>query len=507
MVKKSFFIVLSVFFLSLTSALFLFAGEFTASVSNTEVSLSESFSLYLALKDTPPKEAPALSALKRHFLIHSEQHSSSTTVLNGKVSSSITWKISLTPKVEGSLEIPSIIIDTEEGFFSTQPIALHVVKAPTSKSTGDSTAPKLITKVSNLSPYKNEPFIYTASLTSKLPLYNVQTQKIQVEDAIVELLGEPKLEEKILEGVFVNVVEFTYLITPLKAGSLTILPMAIQGATPEKRKTQSHSLFNDDFDPFAMMQGFDRLKPFALMTEEIQLDIQPVIAEVSPWLPAKALSLEETWSEDQTFRVGEPFSYGFLIKAEGVKVSQLPHLEDVYAQNSGFKVYADKPEEQEKVILGTIHSSRKEQYTLIPQQAGTLKIPEISISWWDSIQKEKRVSSIPSRSVQILPALVTTTVTSEETVSAPPVTSITELSSSQESPSFLLYGIIGALTVFLTAALLWGFSLQRKLIGLRGGSFKKSVNQQEAKPKKPVLPLVTKPQKEKKEKLPDLNPT
>ncbi len=488
MVRKAFFIALSAFFLSLTFAACVVAGEFTASVSSTQVQLNESFSLNLALKGTSAKGAPEVSALKKHFLIHSQHHSNSTTIVNGKVSSSVTWKLSLISKTEGVVQIPSITVATAEGILSTQPITLNVTKgAP--QSSVDNTGPKTITKVSNALPYKNEPLIYSTFLIAKMPLYDVQTQKIQVEDAIVELLEEPKLEQRTIGDVLYNFVEFSYLITPLKTGSLTIPPIAIQGAIPKKGKGQFSSFFNDIYDPFATLQ------PFTLMTEEIQLDVQPAISEVSPWLPAKSLSIEELWPNEQTLRVGEPFSRGFLVKAEGLKASQLPRLEDLQNQISTFRVYADKPEEQEKVIQETIHSSRKEQYTLIPQQPGTWELPEISINWWDSVKKEKRTSSIAARTVQILPALETATAAQEVAFIPLAIATSEETTSSVRAP-FLLYAVIGTLTFLLLVALLWGIALKRKIT-----SFTKDPVQ---KPIKPHVPAV---QSQKRDKLPDLNPT
>lgn len=498
MVKKTFFIAL--FFLSLTSSFFLAAGEFIAKVKSTQVHLNENFSLILTLKDATPKEAPDVTELKKYFSIHSQQRSTSTTIINGKVSSSIIWTFSLASRMEGMVQIPSVTIDTTAGLLSTLPITLNVIKGSIPKSNEDGTGLNIITKVSNAAPYKNEPLIYTAFLTSKMPLYNVQTQKLQVEDAIVELLEEPKLEERVIGGVLLNVIELSYLITPVKTGYLKIAPIAIQGAIPQKGKGQFSSFFNDD--PFAIMQGFDRLKPFTLVTEEIQLDVQPAIPEVSPWLPARALTLEEQWPSDQAMRVGEPFSRSFVIKAEGLKASQLPHLEDLQNQNSAFKVYADKPEEQEKVFQGIIHSMRKEQHTLIPQQAGTAVLPEISITWWDSIKKEKKVSTIPGRTVQILPALETAIPVLQDNAFMPITTAATEETISIRSP-FLLYCIIGILAFFLMATLIWGFTLQRKITNLIKDT--KSAKAPPAKPKKstPVLAIP----KKKKEKLPDLNPT
>lgn len=506
MVKKTFFIALAAFFLNLTFVYFLAASEFNASVSSTQVYIGENFSLNLTLKEASLKEAPDVSALNTDFLFHGQQQSSNTTIVNGKFSSSITWKLSLSSKKEGTVQIPSLTVNTAEGPLSTQPITLTVIKGARPQSNEDSDGLNIITKANNTSPYKNEPLVYTILISSKLPLYNVQAQKLQVEGAIVELIEQPKLEEKIIDGALRNVIELKYLITPLKTGSLTIPSMVIQGAVPQKSKRQSSSFFHDDFDPFGMMQGFERLKPFTLATEETHVNVQPAIADMSPWIPAQSFSIEEQWPEDQTLRVGEPFSRGFLIKAEGLKASQLPHLEELQSQGSMFKVYADKPEEQEKVLQGVLHSTRKEQYTLIPQQAGMLNLPEISISWWDSAKKEKRVATIPARVVQILPALQSETSVSQDSTSNSAAPTPTQGSASAQAP-FLLYSIIAVLAFFLAVALLWGFILQRKIHSLMKDSVQKPVKPPVAKPEKPLVSPKTESQKEKKEKLPDLNPT
>jgi hypothetical protein len=500
MVKKT------LFFLSLTFTVFLFSGEFIANVSDAQVYLNQNFSLSLTLKDTSPKEAPIISSLNNHFLIHSQQQSSSTTIINGKVSSSITWNLSLTPKTEGLVEIPSITVNTEEGSLSTEPITLNVIKGLTSPSTIDSVGLNTITKVSNASPYKNEPFIYTAFLTSKMPLYNVQIQKIQLEDAIVELLEEPKLEEKVIGGVSFNVVEFSYLITPLKTGSIKIAPIAIQGAIPEKKKTQSSFPFNGNLDPFAIMQGFDRFKSFTLMTEEIDLNVQSPILEVSPWLPAKELTLEEVWPENQVIRVDEPFSRTFVIKGEGIKVSQLPHLEGLQNKSSIFNVYADKPEEVEKISKGIIQSTRKEHYTFIPQESGTWVLPEISITWWDTINKETKTSILPARKVAILPSFKTKAPNFPEIAPSSTPANLIEAPTYQISSfsSPFLYAIIGMLTFFLIAVIIWALILQRKITSLT-----KSPSQKPAK--QPITPSKKSTSKFrqtlKKERLSDLNPT
>lgn len=495
MVKKTFFLT-AVLCFSFLSAVF--AGDFTASVSSNEVHVNESFSLNLVLKDSSLKEAPSFTSLKQQFLINSQQQGKSTTFINGISSSTITWKLSLTPKSDGALQIPAITVDTADGLLSTKPILITVTKGSSPKSAEESLGLNIINEVSQASPYKNEPFVYTVILTSKLPLYNIQSYPLQVDDAMVELLEKPKLIERIIGGVALNVVEYSYMITPLKTGSLTIPPMIIQGAIPQKRQSRSSSLFDDELDPFALMQGLDRLSPFTLTSEEIKLEIQPPIPGMSPWLPAKSLTVEEVWPKDQQLRVGEPFSRSLLVKADGLKASQLPRLEELQNLNTSFKVYADKPEEQEKVSKGVIQSSRKEQYTLIPEQAGTFTLPEVAIDWWDSVKKEKRISKIPERTVTVLPAPAAR----QDATSAPKTPPSLEVAVSSAEPPYLLYGIIAILSFLLAAAMLRIVILQRKICSLTDGfSHRPPAVRPQAAPSTPAT------KKEKKEKLPDLNPT
>lgn len=437
----------------------LLGSEFNAAVSSMEVPLNENFSLSLTLKDTSPVNNPDINVLNKDFLIHSEHHSSQKTIFNGKTSSSITWNLSLTPKTEGQLQIPSISIETAEGPLFTKPLVINVVKGT---SLGN-----ISVHVSNLSPYKNEPIIYTATFSSKSPLYQVNAEKLQVEGAIVEVLEEPKILN--------NAVEFTYLITPMKTGTLTIPSIAIQGAISQKGK-------KDEIDLFSLVRGVGRLKPITLMSEEMTFEVQPPAVDLSPWLPAKSLILEELPLSEHHFRVGEPFTRTFLIRAEGLKASQLPRLEDHQLLKSSFRLYADKPEEEEKIVQGVLKSTRKEHFTLIPSQAGTQVLPEITIAWWDSVNKEKRTAVIPARTLEILPAL-----TSQ---AEPPFLPEPPLHPEPLQPPYFLYAVIGALTFSLIASLLWGFSLKRKL-----------------NPKPPKVAVKKPTPKEKKEKLPDLNPT
>ena len=444
----------------------LFSGEFTASVNRNEVNLGESLDLSLTLKGTSTKYTPLINVVKQAFIIHSQQQSSNTTIINGQMSSSINWTYSLIPQKEGEIIIPPIKIDTENGTLATESISIKVVKGNSSHAS-EPMGMTLTTHVNNAQPYKNESVIYTVRLTSKEHLVNINMQKIQIEDAIVEHIGEPKILERMSQGIRVNVVEFSYLITPLKAGNLKIPPAIVQGSIPLRKKNHLRSLFDDDFNPFSMMQGFERIKPFALTTEEVVLDVLPPSSNVTPWLPAKSFTIEETIDESHSLKTGEPFTRTFHITAEGIRANQLPNLNDLQMEHPDYKIYADKPELKEEVKGETLKSFRSEAYTYIPKHSGSLTLPEISVVWWDRVNKEKVIARVPPRTLHILPSGEEEFTKNEISLATDePIQKNTELKSevSEKNPSY--YGLIISLIFLLVGAITWVIFLQKKITRL-----------------------------------------
>lgn len=482
----------------------LFAGEFTASVNRSQVRLGDSFTLNLTLKDASARGNPSVNALNKSFLIHSQQQSSNTVIINGQMTTNISWKLTLLPQQEGDLVIPAISIDTSNGVLASEPITIHVTNGTPEQSADpqDDTV-KLTTHVSNPKPYKNEPFIYTVRLTSRENLANIKISKVNIEDAIVEMNGEAKVDNRIINGVNTAVIEVNYLITPLKQGPLKIPSTTIQGGVVMKRMAHRGSFMDDDFDPFFMFGGLDRLKPFAMSTEETTLAIQPVVEGMASWVPARSIKIEEIWNESKPIQVGEPITRSFKITAEGIKSSQIPSLKDMQVADSSFKVYADKPEVGDEAVNNTIKSFRTEQYTLIPQKAGFQTLPEITLEWWNVATKEKTYTRVPARTLEILPSPEVAVNENMVHNSTFPKTEI----AAPATGNSMLYALIAGLVFLLATSIVWVLALHKRLSGLTKGPTKQKKEDNYDKYAPPAKVEKITPRKNKKEKLPDLNPT
>ncbi len=451
------------------------AVEFTAVVNRDQVAVGERLTLKLELSGAKAKSKPSVSILEDSFIVEDRGQSSNFSIINGEMSSSITWNYSLTPQKEGKITIPPLSIESSDGTLRSNAITITVDKTSSLPAENQQQSVSITTKVTDREPYKDEPITYTATLTSRHEMTNVEFSKLSIDNAIVELIDKPSSTTRVLNGVAMNVIEIQYLITPLKPGNFTIPSMVIQGAIPVR---DTHSSGDDIFDPFNLFQGMPsvrpfgstRLEPFGVAGNEIVLEAKAPIAGVTPWLPAASLKITESWDEDQILKVGEPVIRGFTLVARGVSSSRLPSLEAQQKKLEEFKVYADNPVLEDDIQAKSVTARRQENYTLIPQQAGRFTLPKITVSWWNVNTSRIAYTTVPARVLEILPgpqAADSPPATAQQPAApSSPIEVVSSTLGDTRSDNFLLYVIIGCLTVILLFGFFWIISLQRKVARL-----------------------------------------
>lgn len=412
---------------------------------------------------------------------------------------------------EGEFIIPSIPISTASGTLSTQPIRVKVFPRNPHKPQDEISGLSLNATVTKTTPFKNEPFILNVKLIAKnQDIANLSLEKFSIEDALSEPIGEPQVITDIQNGIKAHTVVFSFLITPLKTGKLKIPALILTGATPSKREGKS-SLFDDDFDSFLSFSPFQRMRPFSLNSNEIELTVRPpAIPNMDPWLPSESFALEEIWGDLHNLKVGEPIERTVILKATGIAASQLPSLQNKMVRDieSEVKIYADKPQTNDQVIHDTIQSQRTERFTLMAQRPGDITFPPIKLTWWNVTKNREEVVELPSKTLSFLPALKTEQEEQTQKVGEPipsPETSVTH-----RDP--LLYILLSVFIAILFVGGIYVVTLQRRLQSLTSKTTSSLVKTEAAKPKhlpKPPKKVEKKKpeKKDKNEKLPDLNPT
>ncbi len=389
-----------------------FAASFKASTDRSAVTAGESFLLELSLSGTSPKGRPDFSPLEKDFTIASNRQSSQTSIINNRISSSISWQLVLIAPKLGSYTIPSISIDTDEGKLKSNPLEINVDKV---SQTDNTNAPKRLSvtaEVSKKSPYQNEPVLYKVKLIATKSIADIGISEFNMSDAIVEKQGDAKVYDTQHQGKPVKVVEANYLITPLKSGALKIPAYVFQGQVESVVQNQHpNSLSNDPFfdmsDPFGMLdnfRGFTTYNPFTIASEEIELNVKPPAANIDPWLPLNSLEIADKLEGLEGAKVGEPLTLTLRITAEGAIGSVLPNLEEQITLGNSFKIYADRPEIGESTGDDgkTVSGWREERYALIPQKSGILTLPEIKVPWWDVNADKIVYTTVAPRQIEIV---------------------------------------------------------------------------------------------------------
>lgn len=402
MVKKIFLLLAILFSTNIA-----ICAEFSSSISHSKIPLDENIVLTLSLSDANIKSSPDLSKLKKDFDVIGTSQYSKFIVINSKSSSINGWNLTLKAKKTGNITIDAITIDTNDGKLSTLPLQVEVVEpAPISSSDKDSGMfVKASTSQEKL--YQYQPFIFSVKLHTKHPVSNIRFEKLNLENATVKSIGDFEIYNAQHQGEE-NTIAMHYLITPLKPTNVTIPKLKVTAIYEEKIDKKMSDIFDSRLSPEVLSQRMlYKQKEFTLQSKEIKLDILPPEPNVTPWLPAQSIMLNENM-DTGSFSVGKPISRSIIINARGLQGKQLPDPIDILAHNNSkntenYRIYADSPKITDNITKESILSSRQDDYTIIPQKAGKLILPAIIIKWWDIKNSKLVTSSIPAKTIEILP--------------------------------------------------------------------------------------------------------
>lgn len=360
------------------------ADSLTARVDRTSISLEQTLNLQITY-DGRSNDEPDLTALEQNFEILSRSHSSSFSMGNGQASSSTRWNLTLAPKMAGQLLIPPFNLDGSQ----SKPIAITVSEASEPVHATDKDL-FIETSVDKSSAYVQEQVLVSYKFYYDLGVTRLEPAAIQVADLQARPLPQAEYTANVGHRTY-QVAEFKYVITADKSGEIT-LPSTTWTAYAQ--------------DPSASMFGMRGGKQdiHRLKTDEIRLKIKPKPASYPagvPWLPARALTLDQEWSRktDQLTQ-GEPVTRTLTINAEGLAAEQLPPIGENLSI-AGLKIYPDKPQLDTQTGPNGLSSTRIDSLSVVPNQSGTLEVPAIEITWWDTQADQLRVASLPAQPLLI----------------------------------------------------------------------------------------------------------
>lgn len=361
-----------------------YAQPVTVSVDRTELVRGETVVLTLRVEGQQGGVQMDLTPLDTSFEVVSTRTSSQMRTVNSQMESWIDYNLTLFPLVEGEVEIPSLSIAGE----TTEAIRINVL--PKTQTTIAGQDLFMETVVNKQSIYVQEQLLFSIRLYYTINgIRNPIFTELEMPDSVIQMIGTPNQYEKLVDGVRYGVYEKQYAIFPQRSGTLEIPDIMFRGeVTDGSSNYVFRNLNTRTITAFA--EGYEvevREKPASFPAD-------------ATWLPASEITINESWDNDFTnVRVGDALTRVIRIEAFGLDGAALPPLQ---SQNiDTVNVYPEPPSIERSYIDGNIVGTRVESSSLLMTATGTVRIPGVTIPWFDIDTEEVKYATLEDTAVRV----------------------------------------------------------------------------------------------------------
>ena len=384
------------------------AEDITISVDadRQEVTLDEQVTLTITVSgnasNIPNPDIPELKG----FTSYSSGRSQNLSIVNGQVSSSVSFTYILVPNNTGEYSLGPFSIDYKGKTYSADPINIKVLprtaqqqpqtqgsQMPPSESEEQGGAQPERGKelfieayVDKLRAYVNEQITLTFAVYQAVnlfdnPVYNPpSTTGFWTED-----MPPQKKYYKVINGARYLVTEIKTALFATGPGDFTIGPARLEATVEDMNKFFSKNPFDMfDRDPFSM---FKRGKPLILTTDPLNIEIEPLPEQNKPVdFKGDVGDFDVSLSVDKnSVEENQPVSLKIKIKGKGniktISSPSAPEIQDAKFYESGSSENISK---DNYVVQG----EKIYEKMIIPKKEGALAIGPVEYSYFDPVIKD-----------------------------------------------------------------------------------------------------------------------
>ncbi len=371
--------------LLLTLALLGFSGGaqagLQAEVDRQVIALGDTLRLEISATGEEQLNDIDLSPLEEDFQILQRSTRSSMQIINGERTHERQLLLDLVARREGNLLIPPLTA----GAARTRPLAVRV--EPPAEAPDEGAQVLFEAELDRDSVYVQGQLLLTLRIQQAINLDARSVTELDLDNAFVKPL-EQSSYQRTIGGRPWLVHEIRYAIFPEQSGTLDIPAQQFSARISQPRR----SLFDRDSGRLIRRS-----------TEPLTVEVKPrpdSFPAGATWLPARDLKVEEQWSSDPGgLQVGESATRTLRLTGEGVQGAQLPPV--LFPATPGLKYYPDQPAIEDTETSGGLTGRRTDSAALVPTAAGSYRIPELRIPWWDTAADELREAVIPAREIEV----------------------------------------------------------------------------------------------------------
>ena len=393
--------ILPFFVLLMFSSLNLFGQKFELTADKTTVKQNERFQIYFTFEGGDGTNLKGFRPpnFKKLKILSGPNQSSSIRMINGNVSSTITYSYIIVAPNTGKLKIESGSIQFKGEKYKTGTLTLNVLKSsgkPSSRNSSQSMSDEelkenvFIRAIANKrNVVKGEQVTVIYKLYTKLNISSPQISKLPrykgfwAEELVTD--NNIRFEVEMYKGVrYRSAVLKKVALFPTKSGKLTVTPFELDIPVLVKKKQRS----NDPFDSFFNDSFFGRTETiqFKATSNTVVINSSALPQNGKPESFAGAVGQLDFKAELDKSNVETNDAVTLKLTVSGKGNIELIDMPEIILP-PGFEKYEPKISKK-TVNKGTISGFKSNEYLIVPRVAGVKEIEPIKFSYYNPKSKK-----------------------------------------------------------------------------------------------------------------------
>lgn len=328
--------------------------------------------------------------------------SSQVEIINGKVSSKITYTYFLQPRKAGNYQIGPAKIRINGRTKQSNQVNLSVKEAIES-SDADRDPIFIEATISSHETYIEEQLLYTIKLYRRVRVDDLSLQLPEVDHLSFKQLGRPRQYQTTLDGKSYQVLEIRHALWATKPGTFIVAPSRLNMTV---LKPGSQNAFDSFFDNSFFRKPFSTLasgRPLTLATPSLELKVSPLPQNGRPADFSGLVGEFQMTSTltPEALKVGESATLTVRISGIG-DVNRIPDIN--MPELSFARIYDDQPVLETTPDDQGFGGTKTMKWAIVPEQAGSFKLPALVLSFFSPDSGAYDVMQSAEHTLNVLPA-------------------------------------------------------------------------------------------------------
>ncbi len=376
----------------------LLAQKFELTVDKTTVKQNERFQVYFTFDggDRSSMKGYRPPSFKNFSVLSGPNQSSSMSIINGSVSSTITYSYILVSPNIGEFTIGSASLKFKGKEYKTNSVRIKVVKntskhksvrhnnqSMSNEELKENVFIRAITNKRNV--VKGEQVTVTYKLYTKLNISSPQISKLPQYKGFwakeLETGNNIQFGTEMYKGVrYRSAVLKKVALFPTKSGKLTVTPFELEIPVIVKHRAQRS---NDPFDSFFNDSFFGRTETiqFLATSNKVTINVSPLPSSGKPESFAGAVgefNFKATLDKNEV-KANDAVTLKLVVSGKGnIELIDLPDVK----LPPGFEKYDPKSSKSVR-NRGTVSGSKTEEYLIVPRVPGRKEIKPLKFSYYN----------------------------------------------------------------------------------------------------------------------------